>query len=45
MLASDPEALPADWEATRRRHFTLNWVRDAMTWTAFALFLVALVAL
>lgn len=37
--------MPADWEATRRRYFTLNWVRAATTWTAFALSLAALVAL
>ncbi len=43
--AWDPEAVPADWEATRRRYFTLNWVRAAMTWTAFALSLAALVVL
>jgi hypothetical protein len=25
----------------RRRYFTLNWVRAAITWTAFGLFLAA----
>ena len=45
MLAWDPEAMPADWEAGRRRYLALNWVQAAATWTAFALFLVALVAL
>lgn len=42
MLSWDPDDLPADWEAGRRRYFTLNWVRGAATWTAFALFLAAL---
>jgi hypothetical protein len=45
MLAWDPEAMPADWDAGRRRYFTLNWIQTASTWTAFALFLVALVSL
>jgi hypothetical protein len=41
----DREALPADWEAGRRRYFTINWIQLAATWAAFALFLVALVSL
>jgi hypothetical protein len=45
MLAWDPEAMPAGWEAGRRRYFTLNWIQLAATWAAFALFLVALVVL
>jgi hypothetical protein len=45
MLAWDPEAMPAAWEAGRRRYFTIDWIRAAATWTAFALFLVALVDL
>jgi hypothetical protein len=45
MLAWDPDAMPAGWEATRRRYFALDWIRAAATWTAFALFLAALVAL
>jgi len=45
ILAWDPEALPADWEAGRRRYFTINWIQLAVTWAAFALFLVALVFL
>jgi hypothetical protein len=45
ILAWDPEAMPADWEAGRRRYFTINWIQFATTWAAFALFLVALVAL
>jgi len=43
MLAWDPAAPPAGWEATRRRYFALNWIRAAATWIAFALFLAALV--
>jgi hypothetical protein len=45
ILAGGPEALPADWEATRQRYFTINWLQLATTWAAFALFLVALIAL
>jgi uncharacterized membrane protein len=45
MLAWKPDALPRGWEATRRRYFTLNWIRAAATWVAFALFLAALVEL
>jgi hypothetical protein len=45
MLAWDPEALPRDWEAQRRRYFAFNWIQLAATWTAFVLFLVALVSL
>ena len=45
ILAWDPEALPADWEAGRRRYFTINWLQLATTWAAFALFLVALASL
>jgi hypothetical protein len=45
MLGWDPEAMPADWEGGRRRYFGINWIQTAATWTAFALFLEALVAL
>jgi hypothetical protein len=45
ILAGDPEAMPADWEATRQRYFTINWIQLATTWVAFALFLVALISL
>jgi hypothetical protein len=45
MLAWDPEAMPADWEAGRRRYFTINWIQFATTWAAFALFLLALISL
>jgi hypothetical protein len=45
ILAWDPEAMPADWEAGRQRYFTINWIQLATTWVAFALFLVALISL
>jgi hypothetical protein len=45
ILAWDAEALPADWEAGRRRYFTINWIQLAVTWSAFALFLLALISL
>ena len=45
ILAWDPEAMPADWEAGRQRYFTINWIQFATTWAAFALFLVALISL
>ena len=45
ILAVDPEAPPAGWEAVRQRYFTINWLQMATTWAAFALFLLALIAL
>jgi hypothetical protein len=45
ILAWDPEAMPADWEAGRRRYFAINWIQLAVTWAAFALFLAALISL
>jgi hypothetical protein len=45
MLAWDPEAMPADWEAGRQRYFTINWIQLATTWAAMGLFLVALISL
>jgi hypothetical protein len=45
ILAWDPEAMPADWKAGRRRYFTINWIQLAVTWSAFALFLLALISL
>jgi hypothetical protein len=45
ILAWDPEAMPVDWQAGRRRYFTINWIQFATTWAAFALFLVALISL
>ena len=41
ILGWDPDAVPADWLAVRRRYFALNWVRAVFTWVAFALFLAA----
>lgn len=34
-----------DREAGRRRYVAINWTQLATTWTAFALFLPALIAL
>jgi hypothetical protein len=45
ILAGDSEHPPADWEATRQRYFTINWLQLVTTWAVFALFLVALIAL
>ncbi len=45
ILAWDPEAMPGDWEAGRRRYFTINWIQFATTWGALALFLLALISL
>jgi hypothetical protein len=45
ILAWDPEAMPANWEAGRQRYFTINWIQFATTWSAFALYLVALASL
>ena len=45
ILGWDPEALPANWEAGRRRYFTINWIQLAVTWSACALFLLALISL
>jgi hypothetical protein len=44
-LAWDPQALPTDWEAGRRRYFRINQIQLVTTSAAFALFLVALVSL
>jgi len=41
ILGWDPEHLPADWQAARDRWIALNWIRGAITWVAFALFLAA----
>jgi hypothetical protein len=45
ILAWDPDAMPADWEAGRQRYFAINWIQFATTWSALALFLVALISL
>lgn len=42
ILGWEPEAMPADWQAGRRRYFTINWIQLATTWAAFVLLLVAL---
>jgi hypothetical protein len=42
MLSWDPEHMPADWEAGRQRYFNINWLQMVTTWSAFALYLVAL---
>jgi hypothetical protein len=44
MLAWDPEAMPADWEAGRDKYFAINWLQLVATWSAFALFMAALAA-
>lgn len=42
MLAWDPEAMPPAWKGGRRRYLTINWIQAVATWSAFALFLTAL---
>lgn len=44
MLAWDPDAMPADWDNGRRSYFAINWIQTVATWTVFALFLTALIA-
>jgi hypothetical protein len=41
ILGWDPDDVPEDWRRIRRTYFTLNWVRGAFTWAAFACFLAA----
>ena len=43
MLAWDPAHMPDDWQQVRSYYFRLNWIRAVATWTAFGLFLAALV--
>jgi hypothetical protein len=45
ILAWNPEAMPPNWEAGRDKYFTINWIQMATTWSAFALFIGALIAL
>ena len=45
MLAWDPQAMPSNWEAGRDKYFTINWIQMGTTWSAFALFIAALIAL
>jgi hypothetical protein len=42
ILGWNPDALPPDWEAGRRRYLTINLIQLVTTWTALALFLLAL---
>jgi hypothetical protein len=41
IMGWDPDAMPDNWRVARKRYFLLNWVRGAITWTAFGLFLAA----
>ena len=43
ILGWDPAAMPAGWEGPRNTYLRLNWIRMAATWTAFGLFLAALI--
>ena len=45
MLAWDPAAMPPDWEAGRQKYFTINWIQMVTTWSAFVLFIGALIAI
>jgi hypothetical protein len=45
ILSWDPEAMPTDWEAGRRRYYAINWIQAGATWTVFGLFIAALVLL
>lgn len=44
VLTWDPEAMPANWRKGRQRYFAINWIQLVSTWTAFGLFLSALIA-
>ena len=44
MLAWDPQAMPPGWERGRQKYFTINWIQMVTTWSAFALFIAALIA-
>ena len=44
MLAWDPQTMPPDWETGRQKYFTINWIQMVTTWSAFALFIAALIA-
>jgi hypothetical protein len=45
ILAWNPEAMPPSWEAGREKYLTINWIQLGTTWSAFALFIGALIAL
>ena len=44
ILGWDPTAMPADWEAGRKRYFLINWIQLLTTWLVFILLLVALIS-
>ena len=41
ILGWNPQHPPGDWKVARDRWFRHNWLRAALTWVAFALFLAA----
>jgi hypothetical protein len=41
ILNWDPTEMRDEWRVVRARYFRLNWIRAALTWTAFALFVAA----
>jgi len=45
ILEWNPDSLPSTWQADRERYFAINWIQLGTTWTALALFLVALALL
>jgi hypothetical protein len=45
MLAWDPQAMPTNWKAGRSKYFAINWIQMVTTWSAFALFIAALISL
>jgi hypothetical protein len=45
ILGWNPDSLPSTWQADRERYFAINWIQLGTTWTALALFLVALALL
>ncbi|MGH3332549.1 MAG: hypothetical protein ACRDPJ_14725 [Nocardioidaceae bacterium] len=45
MLDWNPEAMPPNWKAGREKYVTINWIQLVTTWSAFALFIAALIAL
>jgi hypothetical protein len=43
MLAWNPDCMPEVWQVVRSRYFALNWTHAVLTWSAFGLFIAALV--
>ncbi|MEV0379944.1 hypothetical protein [Nonomuraea sp. NPDC050643] len=41
ILSWNPDAMPDDWQAAQRLWTRLNWIRAALTWLAFAPFVLA----